>query len=627
MITNKFQIASLWFLHLMLMINIFKRNSIRSRMLSGFLFLTLLIICVAAVSLFILNKTSEVASIHGRISQLQISTLSLIKTDNDFFDLETINNSYFETHESIFLNRRDSLKIRIQSGMDYIFHESKNGVIASLTVIDSLFNQYDIKFKLLENLLYAKGFKDFGLEGQMRLHAHKLEESQFKVSMLSVLSLRRNEKDFFLRHDLMYVTSLNKLADQLLKELKASPLNNQEAIFHLQEYQRYFNKLAAIQIQIGLSSNDGLRNELNLLSNELTSKYFDLSEYSYQASTQTQMQARIFYLFIVGGAVLFSLISGYWISKRLSSPIAKLSKLMNSVVSQKKIVKIDFTTDNAAEEINTLTRSFIHLMSQTNGHMKEIKSKSRLLKKRNQDLKKLNHELDSFIYSTAHDLRSPLTSLLGLLNIMNHENKQEDLKPYIQMMQSSIYRMEDFIGQIVGFSKNKRLDLVIEKIDLYSMISEIFDNHQFVEGANKIDRLIQVTDDIPCFSDRARVIILFNNLISNAIRYADLQKPNPFIKINIAVNEIEMVMEFSDNGIGIGEEHLDKVFNMFYRANVKSKGSGLGLFIFKETISKLNGSVNVESELSVGTKFVVRIPNYFSQQLIENEKNVTLLFA
>ena len=119
-------------------------------MLLGFLFLTLLIVCVAMGSLFFLDRTNQIAGIHSQISQLEIATLSLIKVDNDFFDLETINSSYFETHESDFFRKRDSLKAKISSGTAYIYSESKNGVIDSLSKIDTLFRQYDEKFLQLE---------------------------------------------------------------------------------------------------------------------------------------------------------------------------------------------------------------------------------------------------------------------------------------------------------------------------------------------------------------------------------------------------------------------------------------------------------------------------------------------
>ncbi len=591
------------------MIRLLKLNSIRSRMLSGFLFLTLLIICVAAVSIYMLDRTNRIISLRSRISQLEITTLSLLKNDNDFFDLETINLSYFETRESAYLEKRDSLKSLIDQSTHEIIAQSKNGIVASLHQIDSALNRYNQKFQLLESLLYQKGFKDYGLEGQMRYHAHKLEEPHYQLDLYKVLSLRRNEKDFFLRHELVYIQNVNQIAHDFIDELRKNEAAQRMALFHLEQYIQRFNELAEIQIQIGLNSKDGLRSELNILSDHLAQSYFSLSKYSDEVSIAAQMKVRVFFLLVVAGAVVFSLISGYWISKRLSYPIAKLSKIMSNVVGSKKYAYSSLSIESAAEEINTLTQSFTLLIRETEAQMNKVKSKSRQLKGRNLELKKLNRELDSFIYSTAHDLRSPLTSLLGLLNIMKYDNQQESLKPHMQMMENAIYRMEDFIDQIVGYSKNKRLAVQTSSIDFSQLLAEVFDSHQFVPGAALIRHQIDVKQKTPFYSDRARLLIIFNNLISNAIRYADFTKAEPFIRVHIAIEQEEATISFADNGIGIGPEHVDKIFNMFYRASTSSKGSGLGLFIFKETIMKLRGLVSVESKLGEGTSFFIQLPN------------------
>ncbi|NOS93611.1 MAG: hypothetical protein HOP30_16960 [Cyclobacteriaceae bacterium] len=287
------------------MIQLLKLNSIRSRMLSGFLFLTLLIICVAAVSIYMLDRTNRIIAIHTRISQLEITTLSLLKNDNDFFDLETINQKYFETHESSYLKKRDSLKNLIAQGTNNIMMQSKNGIVLSLQKIDTLLNRYNTKFELLENLVFQKGFKDFGLEGQMRFHAHKLEETQFNLDLYKVLSLRRNEKDFFLRHEVMYIQNVNQIAYQFINELRKNEPINRVALYHLHQYIQLFNKLADIQVQMGLSSKDGLHADLNSLSDQLVQNYFALSKYSDEVSSAAQLQVRIFFLLVVAGAVIF----------------------------------------------------------------------------------------------------------------------------------------------------------------------------------------------------------------------------------------------------------------------------------------------------------------------------------
>ena|GEM_PF-1174605 len=594
------------------MLKFFELNSIRYRMLSGFLFLTLIIFIIGVVSVLSLDTTSRFARIHSKINQLQVYTLNLIQTDNDFYDFETTNENYFKTHQSDYLKRRDSLlrlievelKTTIQKSRDYneSFHHN-------LIEIDSLFFLYNSKFAQLESLIYRRGFKDFGLEGDMRTHAHALELPELKMNIPDVLSLRRNEKDFLLRHDLDYFLRFNELDNLIVRKLSKDSIKYAKALFHLRQYRYFFNQRVSIEKQIGLSSSEGYRSELNSLTSQLSKKYFSLSEYSGEAHQSVDKTARVFYVFMITGAIFFSLISGFWISKRLSEPIAQLSNRMNLTTDYTKKLELS----NAADEINTLTNSFNRLIDQTQRQVNEIEEKSTLLETQNKELNKLNQELDHFLYSTAHDLRSPLTSLLGIVQLMRIENHQESLITYLDLMQSSIKRQEDFIAQIVNYAKNNKLEIDSEKLDLKQLILDIFQNHEFVDGAAAIDKYINVKEDVPFYSDRNRITIVFNNLISNAIRYSDPKKKDKFIQIRIHTSLKETTIEFSDNGIGIEHEHLDKIFDMFYRAHVTSKGSGLGLFIFKEAIQKLNGFVTVESEEKKGTKFFIQIPNLYTQ--------------
>jgi signal transduction histidine kinase len=110
-------------------------------------------------------------------------------------------------------------------------------------------------------------------------------------------------------------------------------------------------------------------------------------------------------------------------------------------------------------------------------------------------------------------------------------------------------------------------------------------------------------------------------LISNAIKYADLEKPEPAIRIAIELAPGEAAIQFSDNGIGIEKHHLGKIFDMFYRANHDAKGSGLGLFIFSETIQKLKGQSNVESQIKEGTTFFIRLPNLLREYQISFDQS------
>jgi PAS domain S-box-containing protein len=240
----------------------------------------------------------------------------------------------------------------------------------------------------------------------------------------------------------------------------------------------------------------------------------------------------------------------------------------------------------------------------------EIIATKNLLRQKNDELEKANKELDSIIYSVAHDLRAPLTSLIGLIYVMKDENQDPAIASYLDMMWNSIFRLDEFIREIVENSKNNRMNLSINQIDLQNIINEAFENHRFLKGAEKIEKRLEIDQEIPFFSDPMRLIIIFNNLISNAIHYSVSYGRDPYIIVKAFVNEKEAILTVSDNGQGIKSEHIDNIFNMFYKASERSTGSGLGLYIVKETIKKLDGSIVIHSEYGIGTTFKIILPNF-----------------
>jgi signal transduction histidine kinase len=139
---------------------------------------------------------------------------------------------------------------------------------------------------------------------------------------------------------------------------------------------------------------------------------------------------------------------------------------------------------------------------------------------------------------------------------------------------------------------------------------------QFLEGASKIDYIIDIKQPFPLFSDASRITVLLNNLISNAIKYHNYEQEHSYIKISILGLYDHVIISIKDNGKGLKEEHIRKIFNMFYVVAENNAGTGIGLYIVKETIEKMGGKIRVESEYGKGSNFIMEIPN---QQLSVNE--------
>jgi PAS domain S-box-containing protein len=243
----------------------------------------------------------------------------------------------------------------------------------------------------------------------------------------------------------------------------------------------------------------------------------------------------------------------------------------------------------------------------------ERKKAEEELLKANEDLKKANTELDRFVYSASHDLRAPIASVLGLISLCKLTNNVDEIKSYLSLQEKSVIKLDNFIHDILDYSRNARLEMVSEKIQFQELLDSVFEQHSYMDKSKHIAKIINLKEKEDFFSDKSRLLIICNNIISNSIRYSNLKREEPCIEVNINIEKQFAFIEFVDNGVGIAREHISKVFEMFYRANDSQTGSGLGLYIVKETVQKLKGNIKIDSELGNGTKILIQIPNLKSE--------------
>lgn len=234
-----------------------------------------------------------------------------------------------------------------------------------------------------------------------------------------------------------------------------------------------------------------------------------------------------------------------------------------------------------------------------------------LLRQQNEELVKINKELDSFVYSISHNLRSPLSSVLGLVNVAKLDNVKsaETTDHYFQLIENSVLKLDRTLKEILDYSQNTRTDLEIRDVDIETLMEECFEGLKYMKGYDRIERRMHIKNDTPFYTDAHRLSIILNNLFMNAIRYHDDSKGKSIIKIDVEVNPAFATIVIADNGIGIAEEHLPNIYNMFFRATERSDGAGLGLYIVKEMIARLKGSIRINSICYAGTTVTLSVPN------------------
>jgi signal transduction histidine kinase len=222
----------------------------------------------------------------------------------------------------------------------------------------------------------------------------------------------------------------------------------------------------------------------------------------------------------------------------------------------------------------------------------------------NQELTHANEELDRIAYGVSHDLRAPINSMLGLVNLAKAEKNSEMTNTYLGMIKDSLRNQERFIKEMIAISKENKKVLKREIVDLGFLIDQVINLHKHMSGAEEITFSKSVGVH-RVFSDSHRLEIILNNLVSNAIKYHDESKSDKYIKIKTYSNQDSICIDVEDNGIGIEGKDKSKIFEMYYMSKDREKGTGLGLFIVKEAMAKIGGEIKVESAKGAGSTFTV----------------------
>src|SRR5690606_31860560 len=168
------------------------------------------------------------------------------------------------------------------------------------------------------------------------------------------------------------------------------------------------------------------------------------------------------------------------------------------------------------------------------------------------------------------------------------EEDFEEVKKYLDMKEEALQRLDTFIQDIIDYSRNKRLSLELEGVNMKETVEEVLNNYTYLHKNENIRKVVQIEPNFKINTDKRRLTVVLNNLVSNAIRYSDLGKEDPFIEISAKQVSSQYVISIKDNGQGIEPSQIENIWTMFYRANRESTGSGLGLYILKETLEKMS---------------------------------------
>jgi signal transduction histidine kinase len=270
-------------------------------------------------------------------------------------------------------------------------------------------------------------------------------------------------------------------------------------------------------------------------------------------------------------------------------------------VFSEKYLHVNFTINFIVALITCV--AIVYFLIDVNFH-----SEKQILEK-NEQLAKANTELDRFVYSASHDMRAPLSSILGLVEVYKLSSSEQEKLKILDLIQNRANKLDDFIREILDYSRNTRLEIRQEIVDYHALVQEIIEGLTYSKDFEKIKIEVFPVSEVQIRTDPERLKVILNNLLTNSVKYHDSGKSQSFIKVIFNKNPSSWSVTIEDNGIGIKPDHQAKIFEMFYRAHESSEGSGLGLYIVKEAVERMGGTVSAKSEFSIGSAFVIEFPD------------------
>ncbi|MFN0048290.1 MAG: sensor histidine kinase [Cytophagales bacterium] len=227
-------------------------------------------------------------------------------------------------------------------------------------------------------------------------------------------------------------------------------------------------------------------------------------------------------------------------------------------------------------------------------------------KKNKKDLEKTSFELENFVYRTSHDLIAPIKTLKGLIYVGRLDPNNFLRSISLDKFEDVLRGLEIYIRELVDFAYNKSALVTFEKVNLKETIFKSYYNaSKWMKHTETLLRM-DVDQDFFIYSDLDRLKSVLHIVLSNAIQFSKSGKQ--YIDIKAYQDDKKLIIDVQDYGVGIKEQVIPKVFDMYYRGNQSSTGSGLGLYNAKETLKKIKGDIIIESKLEFGTKVSIILP-------------------
>lgn len=472
---------------------------------------------------------------------------------------------------------------------------------------------------LLSNLIDAetgqRGFLLTGSENYLEPYKNSQIKTDKNVKKLTVLTSDNNQQQ-------MRIVTLISLINNKFKEL--------DQTINLRKSKGFKEALILVKTNTGKILMDNIREVIDEMSNEENNLLdIRLTEQN-QATNDTY---RIIILLSVISFLLFS-ISGFFLAKNISIPLNELTNIASRIAKG----DIDFSIQaesNRSDEIGVLSNNISSMQKslqktayENKKANQKLEESSQLLKEKNKNLIDININLTSlqealkkeiesknkFFSIVAHDMKNPFISLLGLSDIILQDSadlSKKEIVDLVKEMHSASDKTYKLLENLLQWSRSQigSLQVSPENFVLSDLVNQIIDLLQPNAGLKNIDLQSGVSTSINVFADNDMIEIVIRNLLANAIKFTT---DGGVIKISAVRHNEKIDISVEDSGVGIEPEVINKLFNITENVSTEGTGgetgTGLGLILCNEFITKNGGEIRVESEVGKGSKFSFILP-------------------
>lgn len=600
--------------------NPFRNLNIRKKLFFSHFLILLITVIIIYISISVNDKRGEITRILARIDDIRIKVQLQNQARQDFLLNERFNEQFFKTGSSASIDLHNSLLKQIDENILAIHRQelSKKPIIAEqvLTITHHVHRQDELFHKITDSVKQL-GFGTVGLSGSLQQYAEELRNNRL-INPEILDSLKQKEIRYLLYKDNKAVLQFDTIATHAMRQY----INSPSTLLILGEYRKNFNRIVALERSIGYNKENGIRNELaeqSIRTDDQIRATIDAIRNTYELDLKKLdwiFTALIIITFISG--ILIS----YLLAVEITQPIIRLNNAIREVVATKFKDDINpkIIDPHRKDEIGQLTNNFNLAARKIRRSIRIIQDKTNTLEAKNlqliqneENLKKVNAQKDKFLSIISHDMRAPLSSIIGFLDYYkdNFNSFTEAEIDFVSTnLNTHVKKVVDMLDGLLLWSRSQTGEIVtnLEPLDLATVITDTVE----ILNQSALNKKISIGTKLHhqlIWADKNMTAFIIRNILSNAIKFTP---EGGAIEVYTMRNNRYAIVTIKDNGVGIAPENLAKLFqdnvshSTFGTGN--EKGIGLGLVLCKDFMDKQNGGIEVESIQGQGTTVNILFP-------------------